>query len=461
MPKRPVVLLHGYSDKGESLGKWRAHLTAAGYDTTTIHLGSYVSLSNEVSIKDIAEGFDRALRLSPLKNGEPFDAIVHSTGMLVIREWLAGTIGTADRPELARERQARLKHLIGLAPATFGSPMAHKGRSWLGAIFKGGKQSGPDFMEAGDQVLRGLELGSDYTWELAHRDFLNDPPVYGSSSSTPFPFIFVGLRDYGWLKRAVTQPGTDGTVRWAGAGFNSRKVNVDLTIEPTRRKRITIEPWKNVQVPLIFMSDHNHGDILSDPGTDLLRMVLAALDVNSSTDYAEWSRKYQGASTKALEATKARRWQQILVRARDERGDSIRDYFLEVGTIQNRQFTALDGFDLDVHAYREDPSYRCFHVDLDKLKPETLKSVALRVIASSGTEFVGYQGYNSSDDLKVPERDKNKWDAVIEFDASIGSKEVAFFFPYTTTLVELRMNREPMPLDGINKVFWFMKDGPT
>ena len=124
-----------------------------------MHLGNYVSLSNEISLKDIAEGFDRALKESSLKDAQPFDAIVHSTGMLVVREWLAGTIGTIDRPQLARDRQAQLKHLVGLL-ATFGSPMAHKGRSWLGAMFKGGKQLGPDFMEAGEQVLKALELGS-------------------------------------------------------------------------------------------------------------------------------------------------------------------------------------------------------------------------------------------------------------------------------------------------------------
>src|SRR5690606_15097504 len=144
-------------------------LEGAGYDATTIHLGNYVSLSNEITIKDIAEGFDRALRASHIPPDAPFDAIVHSTGMLVMREWLAGTIGTREKPELAQLRQSRQKHLCGLAPATFGSPMAHRGRSWLGAIFKGGKQPGPDFMEAGDRVLRGLELGSAYTWELAHR----------------------------------------------------------------------------------------------------------------------------------------------------------------------------------------------------------------------------------------------------------------------------------------------------
>src|SRR5688572_9947489 len=112
MPRRPVVFIHGYSDRGASFAKWRRALEQRGYLSTEIHLGNYISLSNEISIKDIAEGFDRALRESPMKEGEPFDAVVHSTGMLVIREWLAGTIGTADRPELAQERQSRLKHLI-------------------------------------------------------------------------------------------------------------------------------------------------------------------------------------------------------------------------------------------------------------------------------------------------------------------------------------------------------------
>ena len=458
MPKRPIVLVHGYSDQGGSFKKWFDVLTAQGYDATTIHLGNYVSLSNEISIKDIAEGFDRALRESPLKTDEPFDAIVHSTGMLVVREWLAGTIGTVDRPELFEERQRRLKHLIGLAPATFGSPMAHKGRSWLGALFKGGREPGPDFMEAGDLVLSGLELASRYTWDLAHRDFLADPPVYGRSTSTPYPFIFVGLKDYGWLKRAVTEPGTDGTVRWSGVGFNSRKVKVDLTIEPTRRQRITIEPWKNVTSPQVFLPDLNHGSILQDPSEALMAMVLEALTVSSSTEYDAWARKYRRASEAVLAKAKARRWQQFVVHAIDERGDGISDYFVEVGTIVRREFRRLEAFDLDVHAYRGDESFRCFHVDLDKLRPERLGALALRVIASSGTELVGYQGYSSTSDLKQPPREKDKWDAIIEFDSTIGSKEIQFFSPYTTTLVELRLNREPMPLAGINRVFWFRRD---
>ncbi len=457
MPQHPIVLVHGYSDKGESFGRWVEVLTAAGYDTTTIHLGNYVSLSNELSLKDIAEGFDRALRESAiLKKGEPFDAIVHSTGMLVVREWLAGSIGTVDHPEVALQRQKRLKRLIGLAPATFGSPMAHKGRSWLGAMFRGGRELGPDFMEAGDQVLSALELASTYTWDLAHRDFLSEPAVYGHAGSSPYPFIFIGLNDYGWLKRTITEDGTDGTVRWSGVGFNSRKIKIDLTIEPTRRKRIEIQPWRNALIPQVFVQGVNHGTILTNPPAALVEMVMQALEVETGSEYDAWASRYRPASAAALKAAKAKRWQQFVIHATDERGDGINDYFVQLGRISGKKFQPIRAFELDVHSYREDESYRCFHVNLDAFKGEKIETLALRVIASSGTELVAYHGYNSSADLDDTGRERNKWNAVIEFDSTIGAKEVQFFYPFTTTLVELRMNREPMPLEGVNRVFWFL-----
>ena len=112
MARNPIVLVHGYSDEGASFKVWERILAARGYDVAMIHACSYRSLTNEVTIKDIAEGFDRALRIrTGLTEDEPFDAIVHSTGMLVMRAWLTAYAGRRDR----------LKHLIGLAPATFGS----------------------------------------------------------------------------------------------------------------------------------------------------------------------------------------------------------------------------------------------------------------------------------------------------------------------------------------------------
>ena len=194
----PVLLLHGYSVTQQSFRPWREVLIENGYDATTIRLADYVSLSNEITIKDIAEGLDRALREEAgLNADEPFDAIVHSTGGLVIREWLA-----------SYERRRRLKRLIMLAPASFGSPLAHRGQSWLAAVFRGERQLGPDFLETGHRVLSGLELASRYTWELAHRDLSRDDAIYDASPDSPFPFVFIGLSDYGRLKRlAIGDPG--------------------------------------------------------------------------------------------------------------------------------------------------------------------------------------------------------------------------------------------------------------
>src|SRR5690348_2639820 len=213
MPRRPVVLIHGYSDRGESFLRWRDALVTAGYDAHDIPVCSYQTLTNEISVKDIAEGFDRALReRAGLSASEPFDALVHSTGMLVLRDWLT----TYD------ERRDRLRHLVALAPATFGSPIAHKGRSWLGALFKGRRELGPDFLEAGDEILDALELGSRFTWDLAHHDLIGDEVTYGPTRSTPFAFVLIGAQGYSGLKKLIGEPGSDGVVRWAARSTRAR-----------------------------------------------------------------------------------------------------------------------------------------------------------------------------------------------------------------------------------------------
>ena len=63
MARNPIVLIHGYSDDGASFKVWERILGQRGYDVAMIHACSYRSLTNEVTIKDIAEGFDRALRI--------------------------------------------------------------------------------------------------------------------------------------------------------------------------------------------------------------------------------------------------------------------------------------------------------------------------------------------------------------------------------------------------------------
>jgi len=452
MARRPVVLLHGYSSSAESLGRWREILLEHGYDATEVHLGGYLSLSNEITIKDLAEAFDRALRVQPgLQEGEDFDAIVHSTGGLVIREWLT-TYAT---------RRDRVKRIVGLAPAMFGSPLAHKGRSWLGAVFKGEKQPGPDFAEAGTQILAGLEMGSSYTWRLAHRDLLTEQPAYGEGADTPYPFIFIGVDDYGGLRGLLTNPaGSDGTVRWAAAGLNVRKLVIDLRQERgiDKTASVHVAPWSKVNVPLVFVDGCNHATILGDPPRELVEMTMAALSVEDNDAYTAWAQRYAGPEQRERVVGNKHAWQQFVMHAVDERGDPVPDYYIDLGTADDGEFVPLEHFSLDVHPFTDDPSYRCFHVDLGDLRPEERRTLQMRLIAQSGTELVAYYGHDSETFTAAgdQEAEPGKWDAKIDLTRWLHDEQVKFFYPFTTTLVEIRLNREPMPPVGANKLLKFV-----
>jgi len=54
----PLVFVHGYSDKGASWAAWREVLhRRLDLDPADMRTCTYVSLNNEVTIKDLAEAF--------------------------------------------------------------------------------------------------------------------------------------------------------------------------------------------------------------------------------------------------------------------------------------------------------------------------------------------------------------------------------------------------------------------
>ncbi len=452
---RPLVLIHGYSDRGKSYRTWADALKGKVASLTHLYTCDYESLSNEITIRDLAEGFDRALSdQAGLADGQEFDAIVHSTGMLVLRSWLSTYAA----------RRRRLKHLIALAPATFGSPLAHKGRSWLGAVFKGNRTLGADFLEAGDQILDGLELASTFTWDLAHLDLIVDEPVYGVDADTPYVFNFCGLQSYDGIRRLVSEAGTDGTVRWAGCALNTRKLVVDLTEVPDADgtgsgKRVAIFPKvendpdnKPIDARVLLLQDMNHATILQKPSEVLIDLVTSALGVHSADELKRWSQK-PSVKEAVSPAQSVPRWQQFVVRALDERGDPIPDYHLQMFSDSQRE--GLKEFDADVHVYSGDKSYRCFHVRIDSLLGDPSASLRLRIMASSGSSLVGYQGFGSERALSADGRRlrSGKWDATLDLGANLAGTGFRLFFPYTTTLIELRLNREPLPLTGQPTIF--------
>jgi pimeloyl-ACP methyl ester carboxylesterase len=459
----PVVFVHGYSDSGASWQPWRQILhQRLGIDDVLLRSCTYVSLNNEITIKDIAEAFDRALAAQGgLAPDQPFDAVVHSTGMLVVRAWLA-----ADP-----RRVTRLKRMIALAPATFGSPLAKLGRSWLGAVFKGNRHLGPDFLEAGDEILLELELAAEFTWRLAEEDILADPPRYGAGAGTPYVFVFCGTGTYSGLRRISDKPGTDGTVRRSGCGMNVRAIDLDMTqsgIVARRRSpllasaarltpgdRVVADNWLNVSIPVHLMGDPkqpdevNHATILSNPIPELVDLVVDAFtmtdpasapDGNPAAGYAAWLAKANATGRfKKLD----QQYQQFIVHALDERGDPITDYNLQL--FRNDGTPArIAEFDADVDVYSADASYRCFHVDVAALLPQPgqpTPGLTIHIVASSGTTYVAYLGYGYEE-----QTEPGSWDASLHFDAAaLGA--IGFFRPYTTTLIRLYLERQVLPTD--------------
>jgi hypothetical protein len=486
-----TILIHGYSATGGAFLPWSQLLESKGIVSTPIAVGNYITLNNEVTIKDLGEAFDRALRLTEWSSGTKddtwtFDAIVHSTGMLVVRQWL-----TSDPfgPNDERSRVRRLKHLIGLAPATFGSPQAKKGRSWLGALVKGNRDPGPDFLNAGDLVLDGLELGSKYTWDLALKDMLGTKPLYDEGPNTPYVAVFIGDTPYSGVDAIANSPGTDGTVRWAGCALNSRMVSLDLRREPKLKDtagnstRCNISPWAigRLAAPMIAVAEKNHGSMLSDPDEQVAQLIGEFFAVANSDSYNKWeedaiafgasSLKKMNAASKyggilGFDTSGGAGWQQLIVHVVDDHGDGVLDYNLQLfigDSLDQSDDPTFKPVLLIADTYSGDASYRCFYIRLsdDMLEINTdgaNKKMWVELIASSGSTLVEYEAYTSSGAGAQSLTVDHLGGAPVKLDiTALAQGEESLLYPYTTTLLEIFVEREPLPLDAVSPIFNFLQ----
>ena len=490
---RPLVFIHGYSAAGDAFDTVRDALLAEygrrglPLALADINICTYISLNNEVTITDIAEGLDRAFREHPLlrNDTQEFDAIVHSTGMLVIRSWLVNHGLVASQ----NPRLKRLKHLIGLAPATWGSPQGSKGRTWMGALIKGDKKFGPDFMNAGDMVLESLELASPFTWQLAQWDLFGVEPYYDAGPDTPFVSVFIGNTGYSGLSSLANSAAADGTVRWSGCALTGRKIKLDLTRVPVAsggdNPRVTILPKQgSIEVPMIAVDGRCHSTLISDPDPGMIEQMVNFLqvtagDTDGPTGYTTYLTGAQAYGQKGLakmlidpkpaesvvgkvedlfghhQENAVDGWQQFVLHVVDAHGQGVSDYFLELETknAAGNPVQLQTAFE-DVHAYGPDNSYRCFHVKLPAGIAKGVPSLIVRLHASTGTKIVAYQGYG--DAVAVDPKMTEDTPPVSLDISSLAQEAGAFFAPFRTTCVEVQVNREPMPLSGVNEVLYFL-----
>ncbi len=456
LPEKTIII-HGWSDCSESFIKLKKTLAEKQINSLEdILYGDYESREDNLTFNDIVDGLNEQFVLRGIvdKNGEKLcnlNVIVHSTGGLVIRHWL-WRYYLKDNKNI---ETCPVKRIVMLAPANFGSPLAHRGKSFLGSLFKGRWKFG-DFLESGRQILDGLELGSPYQWELAHKDLIIDSPAYQPDKIQVT--ILVGLNDYQGVKGWVNKPGTDGTVVISGTNLNSIKLTLDFNSKENPFNWSQKDNYTNIAYGVL--KDLDHGTIVANLGnssTDnevLTTTVINALQTKDKNDFLKLQEQLKSLTDKNYAETGKQKFQHFIVRAVDDQECPVNDFMLEFdlvhtdnihGHLANQdKITELENkfsmdinkiFTEEIHTHTLNPSYRRFLVNLDEMHKKITEAkkaiggdvaVVMKISIPDIDQNIAYNKENLNN-ISVYRTDSKQ--------------AVDLFFPNTTTLIELQVDR--------------------
>lgn len=405
-----LVIIHGWSDEAKSfanLAKKLAQPAPAGIgaDIAEIHLGDYLSLDDHITFNDLVAAMDKAWNDRGLSRApRSHDVVVHSTGGLVIRDWMTHFFAPAAIP---------VKRLLMLAPANFGSPLAHTGRSVLGRAAKG--WGGTHLFETGAHILKGLELASPYSWALSERDLFSNQKYYGPQRI--LCTVLVGNTGYSGISALANKPGSDGTVRVSTANLNAARLTLDFTGDP--QTAVAISAAKDVNATAFGILDgENHSTAAAkDRGPQHAanwQLICAALRVDDDT-FGNWQKRLQQHNDTVTRDCEQNRgdyfhsYQNTVVRVVDNHGASVNDYVLEFyvnddKNARDRKLTQKLQEEVisNVHAYGDNKAYRSLLINctqLHKLLEKDSDRVNLSITATPelARGKVGYRTYSDKD----------------------------------------------------------------
>ncbi|SDR79213.1 hypothetical protein SAMN05216271_0406 [Halopseudomonas sabulinigri] len=405
-----LVIIHGWSDNYSSFRALAKRLASPlpdgiGARVAEIHLGDYISLDDQVTFADLVEAMDRAWTDAGLpRKPRSVDAVVHSTGGLVIRDWMSRF--AVDKVPIHR--------LLMLAPANFGSPLAHTGRSVIGRAVKGWK--GTRLFETGAQILKGLELASSYSWQLAERDLFVDDSVF--APSRVLCTVLVGNTGYSGISAVANKPGTDGTVRVSTANLAAARMLIDFSHEPGKAPRIDYQAVDAAGLAFTVVDGEDHGSITAKGrGTNesiTWSLICGALMV-PDTGFEAWRLRLKSHCHQVSLAAAQRsgdhfqRYQNTVFRVFDNHGESVTDYIIEFyinddRTTRERRLTKVIQEEVikGVHVFSGEKTYRSLLINCDRLyellpRPEDRLRISITAYPEVSNGKVGYRTYTDDD----------------------------------------------------------------
>jgi hypothetical protein len=408
-----VFLVHGWSvDSTETYQALHVKLAEYGYELHDVNLARYVTLDDRVRIADLARGMDRAMVSvlgRPSWKGERFHIVTHSTGALVVRHWIS------DLYDGKRTEGRPLRNVVFLAGPHFGSRLAHHGRSMLAHVKWGGA--------TGRRILDGLELGSDYAWDLNGR-WLDSSSWKGKGVR---PYCLIGASSKASLLARTILPGTaekgsDGVVRLPSGNLNFRRVEVDLV----RKRARSVGSIEGVPFGAIDGFTHSGASgIMASITTAANRrnhrpldLLLRCLSVRSGAEYRALGEQLKRVTVKSRKTPGG--FSQLDFHIRDVDGRGVEDFAILLGTVQE---SGIQPAPIVTHRHKNlvDRSRLTLFLDLSKLRTD--RPLALKLTAETHTPLVEF-----GDD----------WNPIYP-----PSKIETILTPDQTTQVEVILDRRP------------------
>ncbi|MFC2150097.1 esterase/lipase family protein [Calditrichota bacterium] len=438
----PVVLIHGWSDDSKAMEPLANYIhDDLGLKTQHINLADYLSMDDSVTFDDINAAMDKAWTLS--RNPKSVDVVVHSTGGLVIRNWLHEYFTKNKLP-------SPVHRLLMLAPANFGSPLAHKGTSMVGRVVKG--WSSEKRFEVGEQLLKGLELASPFSWYLGLEDLFGEGTIFHKEGV--LCTVMVGNSGYKGIKAAANEEGSDGTVRVSTANLNCAYLEVDLSKSDRPEFNLKLS---NGQTAFLVLDGYNHATIKEAFGKKSADFKKA-LTV-TPTQFNSWCEQTQKRTNAILKKYSNRDkykhgYQNTVFHVHDQFSENhqydqqagdVEDYFIEFFNEDGEAQWAEDLFYgrqiiRTTHPFSENSAYRAMLIDVTELYKKLAKlkrksklqvSLSAKPDIRSGNNQVGYDSFVEGSAIGA---------------IALSEDEIKMtFVANRTLLVDIKLNREQSP----------------
>ncbi len=378
MAKKPLLILHGWSGESKHLGKLSAFLKSTNkFKVVDIWLSDYLSMNDEITIQDLGQAMGKAIKANKIsEKHHSFDVIVHSTGGLVVRQYLIHYF-------LGKPEQCPIKNLVMLAPANFGSPLAHIGKSMLGRLKMGWNWD--HFWQTGTRVLNALELGSPISWNMAKLDLFN-PKNKIFTPKNIYTTVLVGTDSYTGLGEITHENGSDGTVRVSTANLNASYIKIVFNL-PSGYEVIE---KKTCYDPIAFgvLYNQNHGTIIrpKDKGDEQLKeLLIKSLTIENSDQYGKHveylrdkinEKTFKDGMAEKKKEKRYHQYQNVVIRVHDQFGEDVKDYFIEFFQEKEKTDNVMQKVHKEilekVHNYSNNSSYRSFLFDITDMRKDIL-----------------------------------------------------------------------------------------